>query len=94
MTYQILTNDDEDCIPSLSSILLAVHKSHIFVQKLFTLSKYYDCVMPLQSIEYVGYRERIQMSLFGNFLNHRNKLENQSRYDRGHILLKLDTFVL
>ena len=25
-TYQILTNDDEVCIPSLSSILLAVHK--------------------------------------------------------------------
>ena len=27
-TYQILTNDDEVCIPSLSSILLAV-KSHL-----------------------------------------------------------------
>ena len=26
-TYQILTNDDEVCIPSLSSILLAVQKS-------------------------------------------------------------------
>ena len=25
-TYQILTNDDEVCIQSLSSILLAVHK--------------------------------------------------------------------
>ena len=25
-TYQILTNDDEVCIPSLSSILLAVTK--------------------------------------------------------------------
>ena len=25
-TYQILTNDDEVCIPSLSSILLAVYK--------------------------------------------------------------------
>ena len=24
-TYQILTNEDEVCIPSLSSILLAVH---------------------------------------------------------------------
>ena len=24
-TYQILTNDDEVCIPSLSSIILAVH---------------------------------------------------------------------
>ena len=26
-TYQILTNDDEVCIPSLSSILLAVSKT-------------------------------------------------------------------
>ena len=32
-TYQILTNDDEVCIPSLSSILLAV--------KIASLSKYY-----------------------------------------------------
>ena len=28
-TYQILTNDDEVCIPSLSSILLAVHDHHL-----------------------------------------------------------------
>ena len=30
-TYQILTNDDEVCIPSLSSILLAVKKLIGFV---------------------------------------------------------------
>ena len=30
-TYQILTNDDEDCIPCLSSILLAVRDS-IFIR--------------------------------------------------------------
>ena len=28
-TYQILTNDDEVCIPSLSSILLAVRKIYL-----------------------------------------------------------------
>ena len=29
-TYQILTNDDKVCIPSLSSILLAVHIYYLF----------------------------------------------------------------
>ena len=29
-TYQIFTNDDEVCIPSLSSILLAVMKISLF----------------------------------------------------------------
>ena len=28
-TYQILTNDDEVCIPSLSSILIAVHEIRV-----------------------------------------------------------------
>ena len=31
--YQILTNDDEVCIPSLSSILLAVHFNFLFQEK-------------------------------------------------------------
>jgi hypothetical protein len=30
-TYQILTNDDEVCIPSLSSILLAAHNLVFFI---------------------------------------------------------------
>jgi hypothetical protein len=34
-TYQILTNDDEVCIPSLSSILLAVLRIRKIFEKLF-----------------------------------------------------------
>ena len=37
-TYQILTNDDEICIPSLSSILLAVVGVMLLVQ--FLISKF------------------------------------------------------
>ena len=36
-TYQILTNDDELCIPSISSILLAVVR-HLVAKNLFILS--------------------------------------------------------
>ena len=47
-TYQILTNDDEVCIPSLSSILLAVqttHKQYHVLSKattFYTFKKYHS----------------------------------------------------
>ena len=34
-TYQILTNDDEVCIPSLSNILVAVLKGSFILSKIF-----------------------------------------------------------
>ena len=43
-TYQILTNDDEVCIPSLSSILLAVLR----VQLVYTLvTQFHDFLIEL-----------------------------------------------
>ena len=42
-TYQILTNDDEVCIPSLSSILLAVRHSIIeLVHNQAFMQTFYD----------------------------------------------------
>ena len=37
-TYQVLTNDDEVCIPSLSSILLAVNEAWSAVRLKFQVS--------------------------------------------------------
>ena len=41
LTYQILINDDEVCIPSLSSILLAVKDKYVFDLTFTDLHK--DC---------------------------------------------------
>ena len=51
-TYQILTNDDEVCILSLSSILLAVHKLDMVQTKCLASSVLLGLVMP-RSVRYV-----------------------------------------
>ena len=51
-TYQILTNDDEVCILSLSSILLAVHKLDMVHTKCLASSVLLGLVMP-RSVRYI-----------------------------------------
>ena len=57
-TYQILTNDDDVCIPSLSSILLAVFKKNgdglLTISELYVIAfrKYFDSLWETNGLQF------------------------------------------
>ena len=56
LTYQILTNDDEVCIPSLSSILLAVLAMRLQPDLVSAF-----CNSPFRSVRLIGIYNRGQL---------------------------------